>query len=84
MNFFPIKADKSVFYNNKTKIIIAAHINNLLIFNKNIKDINLLKLNLAKIVNISNLGNIKFYLGIKIIRNRPKKELFLSQTKYIN
>ena len=76
LNFLFIKVNESIFYNNKINIIIVAHINNLLFFGKNIKDINLLKLNLLKVIEISDLRNIKYYLNIKITRNKPKNKLF--------
>ena len=83
LGYSPLKADESVFINKTTGIIIAAHIDDLLIFSNNIIEIEKLKNNIKKEVEISDLGNTQYYLGIEITRNRQNKELFLTQTKYI-
>ena len=51
---------------------------------KNSNFIKVLKGQIEKRVKISDLGDISYYLGIKITRNRDKKEIFLNQAKYIN
>ena len=78
LGYLAIQADESVFYNTKTSIVIAVHINDLLKFGKNMDQINLLKAEINKKVEISDRGGIKYYLGIEISRNRAKKELSLS------
>jgi hypothetical protein len=80
--FKPIIADQSVFYNENTKIIIAAHIDDLLVASNNINKINELQRQLQAKVEISDLGDAGFFLGMEINRNRSNKELFLSQAKY--
>ena len=80
--FKSITADQSVFYNKDTDIIIAAHIDDLLIIGQNKADIDNLKSQISKKVEISDLGDAKFFLDMEITRNRDKKQLFLSQTKY--
>ena len=83
LGFYFIQLNEFVFINNNKNIIIAAYIDNLLIFGKNLNLINKWKEQLNKIVNIINLGNIKFFLKIEITKNRPKREIFISQKKYI-
>ncbi len=78
-----ITADQFVFYNTKTKIIIAAHIDDLLVFDENKQNIEILKSQIIKNIEISNLNDAKFFLDMKITRNKNKKQLFLSQSKYI-
>ena len=73
-----------MFYNIKNNIIKAAHINDLLIFAFNKENINTLKEQIFKKVEIFDLGNVNYYLNINITRNKNKKELYLSQFKYIN
>ena len=46
--------------------------------------IQVLKGQIEKRVEISDLGDISYYLGIEITRNRDKREIFLNQAKYIN
>ena len=78
LGYSAIQADEPVFYKTKTRIKIAVHINDLIIVGKNKDQINLLKAEINKKVEISDRGGIKYYLGIEISRNRAKKELSLS------
>ena len=82
--FESIAADQSVFINKSTRMIIAAHIDDLLIFCADKSQTKLLKAKLEKRVQISDLGDISFYLGMEITRNRKERSLFLSQEKYIS
>ncbi len=84
LNFNSIIADQSVFYNSESNIIITAHIDDLLVFAVNKNEINSLKQQLKKKLELSDLGNISYYLGMEISRDRTKNKLFLSQIKYIN
>lgn len=81
--FITIIADQSVFYNPDTKIIITAHIDDLLVFSDSMNEINILKAKINKKVEISDLGDARFFLGMELSRNRKNKSLFLSQAKYI-
>ena len=70
IGFIHIPSDQSVFYNSITKIIITSHIDDLLIFGSDIMAINELKFGLSQHVEISDLGDVSFYLDMTIIRNR--------------
>ena len=83
-NFETITIDQSIFINIDLQIIIAAHINHLLVLASKIDDINLLRAKIEIKVKIFNLGPAKFFLGIEINCNRKDKILSLSQSKYIN
>ena len=78
----PIIGDISVFFNKNTGIIVAAHIDDLLIAGSDINKINELQKQLQTKVEISDLGDADFFLGMEITRNREKHELFLTQKKY--
>ena len=84
LNFNSIIADQSVFYNSESNIIITAYINDLLVFAVNKNEINSLKQQLNRKLELSDLGDISYYLGMEISRDRTKNKLFLSQRKYIN
>ncbi len=84
LNFNLIIADQSVFYNSESNIIITAYIDDLLVFAENKNEINSLKQQLKRKLELSDLGNISYYLGMEISRDRTKNKLFLSQKKYIN
>lgn len=50
----------------------------LLIYTKNISNIISLKNGLSKYLDIQDLGEAKYFLGIEIERNRDKKEIKLN------
>ena len=53
-----------------TKIVICVYIDNLLIFGPKLSDIATLKSEVTKTVDITDLGEISYFLGIKITRDR--------------
>ena len=73
-----------VFFNKNTKIIVATHIDDLLITNFDINKINELQKQLQTKIKINNLNDADFFLNMKIIKNREKHKLFLIQKKYTN
>ena len=58
------------------------HIDDLSIVGFDINKINKLQKQLQTKVEINNLNDVDFFLDMKIIRNREKHELFLTQKKY--
>ena len=62
LGFKTLATDQSIF--RKEEIIIYTYINNLLIFGPNLSDIGALKSEITKIVDITDLGNISFFLKI--------------------
>jgi transposase InsO family protein len=64
-------------------IILAVYVDDLVIFGNNKSKINDLKLNLAEVFKIKDLGELKFILGIEVIRNRKEKTITITQRQYI-
>ena len=54
-----------------------------IVFSANIENINKIRAKLATKMDLSNLGEAKYFLGIEIIRNRENKSLILSQRRFI-
>jgi len=81
LGFTPISSDQSVFYNAKTEVIVASHIDDLLIFGK-VSLIQQLKKAISAQVEITDLGPISYYLGIEITRDPSNKSITMSQQKY--
>lgn len=75
--------DNGAFLNKEAGIIIACHVDDMLIFGPQLKDINTLKQNLLKHIEVSDLGHVKHYLGIEILRDRENKIIKLSQQGYL-
>jgi hypothetical protein len=64
-------------------IIIAIYIDDLLIAGDSKTNINTLKNALSDYFKILDLGACYFYLGIEIIRDRPRRTLRFSQETYL-
>lgn len=78
LGFKTLRADQSIFRNKNSGIIICAHINDLLIFGPNLSDIEALKKEVIKTVNITNLGDISFFLGIQVIQDYEKGAIYIN------
>jgi len=81
LGFTPLDADSSVFCRNGT--ILAIYVNDLLIAGALKPDINALKDKLKERFKMSDLGACHFYLGMEVIRDRPRRTLRLSQEAYL-
>jgi hypothetical protein len=73
--------DESIFY--KEDLVIVCHIDDLLIMSPNLQLVESFKRHIAKTVEITDLGEAHFFLGIEISRDRAKHTITLSQTKYV-
>ena len=65
--------------------MLATHIDNILVFSKYKDLINNLYINLTKLsrLEVSNLGKIKEFLGVAIIRNRSTRSIIITQESFI-
>ena len=74
-------ADEGIFYNKD--LIIVCHIDDLLIMSSKLAFVEEFKKHIAKSVEITDLGEANFFLGIEITRDRTKRTITLSQVKYL-
>lgn len=58
--------------------MITSYINDLLIFRSNIKEIDSLRTTISIKVEISDLHDISYYLGIEVSRNRANRTMIIS------
>jgi len=86
LDFISLKTDNSIFINKNKPIVLATHVDDILVFSKDLNLVKELYNNLTKISNleITNLGEIKEFLGVEIIRDRSKKSLVITQRSFIN
>jgi hypothetical protein len=84
LNYYPIFIEQGIFYNKKDNIYIIVYVDDLLIIGENLKLINYLKIELSKYLDLTDLGDVKYFLGLEIIRNREKRSIILKQSKYID
>jgi Reverse transcriptase (RNA-dependent DNA polymerase) len=81
IGFNQLPNDPSIFY--KKGIIIITHIDDMIIFGENSAIIAENHEKLVKEMELTNLGEVKYFLGIEISRNRQKQTITLNQKGYI-
>lgn len=64
-------------------IILLLYVDDILIVGRNISRIDMLKEQLSKSFTVKNLGLAKKILGIRLVRNRASKKLYMSQEQYL-
>jgi hypothetical protein len=65
-----------------TKLVIIIYVDDLLLFSSDMRDFTEMKSALHGRFEMSDLGEIRQFLGMRIERNRKKRQLFLHQTPY--
>jgi hypothetical protein len=83
LGFQPLKADNCV-YINKAGVIIVTYIDDMLITGPNPKDIAAVKKALQDEFEIDDIGPITYFVGVRIVRNRPNRTITLIQDAYIH
>jgi hypothetical protein len=81
LGFQPLDADSSVFC--RDGVIIAIYVDDLFLAGASKPDIDKIKDSLKQRFKMSDLGACHFYLGMEVIRDRPRRTLRLSQTAYL-
>ena len=90
-NFFkehgliPLKSDPCCYIKtiDDRILIICIYVDDLLICGSNNEDIKQFKIKLNENFKMTDLGAVKYLLGMEIIRNKEKKLLYINQTSYI-
>ena len=77
LGFELLVANNYTYYNVATKIIIVIYINDLLIVRPPDLAFNKLKSDLSKKLDIEDLGEVSYFLGVRIIYNRPGSLIYL-------
>ena len=85
LGFKPLLVDTATYIHYNKKMIIATHVDDLLIFAANNDQIDQLYQDLSGISNlqIKDLGDVTQYLGVQVIRDRSKRTIYLTQEAYI-
>jgi hypothetical protein len=84
IGFSQLHSDHCVYINKDTGVIIAMWVDDLLIFRKDINSIDNLKQQLRQEFEMKDLGELKYFLGMQIHRDRSQKLLHINQSGYIN
>jgi hypothetical protein len=84
LGFKPIEADPCVFINPLTKAIIVVYVDDLVLITRDAPSMTALKAKLLKRYKARDLGPIGFYLGIRILRDRPNHSLSMTMDSYVD
>jgi len=79
-------ADHSIYCKVRAanKVYVALYVDDLIIATNSLDELRKLKHGLAQRFAMKNLGELHFFLGIRIERNRTERSINLSQTNYID
>src|SRR4030095_2212749 len=77
-------ADHCIYINKDTGVIIAIWVDDLIIFGKGMDGINKIKAQLKEELEMKDLGELEYFLGIQVHRDRKNRQLSISQTSYLN
>src|SRR5579859_419301 len=84
LGFAQTIADPCVYVNVDTGIIIAIWVDDILLFGASIDTINAVKKALAEKFNMKDVGELTFFLGIQVNRDRADKTITIRQDGYVN
>ena len=85
LGFKPLDVDSYTYRNDKTGIVVITHVDDFLVFApKGSKDLPKLKGDLAKLIDVDDMGPAEHFLGIRISRDRTNRKVFLSQEAYVD
>ena len=82
IGFDQLYSDPCVYINKTTGIIIAMWVDDLIIFGKDMPSINALKEQLNEEYEMKDLGELKYFLGIQVHRDRERKIIHIGQSGY--
>jgi hypothetical protein len=84
LGFEPIEADPCVFINPITKAVVVVYVDDLILITRDVPSMEELKAKLLRRYKARDLGPIGFYLGIRIIRDRPNRSLAMTMDSYVD
>ena len=82
IGFDQLYSDPCIYINKTTDIIIAMWVDDLIIFGKDMASINDLKAQLNEEYEMKDLGELKYFLGIQVHRDRERKIIHINQSGY--
>jgi hypothetical protein len=82
MGFKPLKSDNCV-YMNESGVIIITYVDDMLITGPNSKDIKEVKKRLQETFEMDDMGPASYFVGVRIVRDRPNRTIYLLQDAYI-
>jgi Reverse transcriptase (RNA-dependent DNA polymerase)/Integrase core domain/GAG-pre-integrase domain len=84
LGFQQCQADHCIFVNQRTGIILAVWVDDIIILGKEMEEINEIKRDLNEKFEMKDLGELEYFLGIQLFRDRATRRIHINQTGYIN
>jgi hypothetical protein len=78
-----LESDWSVFTNHDKTLIVGIYVDDIIITGKNPREIQALKNMLKKHYRVTDKGELKWILGVEVIRDRKKRTIRISQSQYV-
>ena len=81
------KLDPCIYYkivDNNNMMFLVIYVDDIILFTNNMESKNYIKDELKKQFKIKDLGDINYYIGIHVERDRKKGVIYLDQKKYIH
>src|SRR5208282_6014032 len=82
IGFIQTNVDHCIYVNNDTGVIVAMWVDDLIIFGKDSVGVDLLKLQISMKFEMKDLGELRYFLGIQVHRDRKRKIIHISQSGY--
>ena len=83
IGFRVLVKDTSTFINPSSRVIVAVYVDDLLILAPNKESISKFKYDIGQRFNMKHLGEVAHYLGMQVIRDRPRRIIYANQTAFI-
>jgi Reverse transcriptase (RNA-dependent DNA polymerase) len=82
--FQQLHSDNCVFIHDEYGVIIAVYVDDLLILSKELIKVNEIKGWLSKEFEMKDMGELRYFLGIQVHRDRAARTIHISQAAYID
>jgi len=84
-SFAMVSEDHCVYVKRTTReiIFLTLYVDDILLVGNNLEMINATKQWLSSVFEMKDMGEVRYVLGVEIVRNRPKKILGMCQEAYI-
>ena len=83
IGFKPLESDNCIYFEMRSKTFLVTYVDDFLIIGKNREKIDKIKAELRSKFDLEDLGAANYFLGVRIVRNRPAKKIYLCQDAYI-
>lgn len=83
IGFYPLETDNCVYINRTTKIAVVTYVDDFLTIGKKGPALDAFKEEILTLFDITPSGPAKYFLGVRIARDREKKTITLCQDAYI-